>query len=186
VEQYNPNNIERIKTGLKNGNPFALKKLYDLHSKKLFFFINAYTRNTLVTEELVQDVFIRLWKNRNNIKAGNSYTSYIYTIAKNLAIDFLRKKEIKPVRFENVNKNELGNFYNAEVEIISIEERTAIYRAIEKLSPRKKEVCKMHWFEKKTYKAIAEELKISVSAVEKNISAALSELRYKLSEKNIP
>ncbi len=180
------NNIALIKRELRKGNPSALRKLYEIHAKKLFLFINSYTHNIQVSEELVQDVFVRLWNNRNNIKLNSSFNSYLYTIAKNLAIDFLRKKMNAPVHLPLIKKNELTSFNKGEVEIISIEERSAIYREIEKLSPRKKEVFKMHWFEKKTYKVIAEELKISVSAVEKNISSALSELRYKLSEKNIP
>ncbi len=178
-------NINKLKLELKKGSTVALQKLHKRYAGKLYYFINAYTHNTQVTEELVQDVFIRLWYNRKNLKSTLSLQSYIYTIAKNLSIDFLRKQVNTPLHLDNINRNKLTSYNNAETEIISIEEKAVIDNAIENLSSRKKEVFRMHRFEKKTYKVIAEELQISVSAVEKNISSALSELRFKLTEKNI-
>ncbi len=170
---------------LKKSNAKALKKLHSIYSKKIFYFIYSYTRSTEITEELVQDVFLKLWNKRKSLKELSSLNNYIYTIAKNLTIDFLRKKKnaiiipIDSVEEEVVTKN------SGETKIAFLEKKALIYKAITRLSPRKKEVFKMQRFEKLTYKAISEKLEISVSAVEKNMSSALKELKHNTLENNL-
>jgi len=176
----------KIIIGLKKNNAEALKMLHSIYSKKIFYFIYSYTHNTEITEELVQDVFVKLWNNRRTLKKLSSLKNYIYTIAKNLTIDFLRKrKKVLIIPIDTIVGEEIVSKNFGEEKIISLERIGYIHRIIERLSPRKKEVFKMQRFEKLTYKAISEKLEISVSAVEKNMSSALKEIRHNLIENNI-
>lgn len=77
---------------LKNGSVPALERIFNLYSVKLFYFINSYIRNKEISEELTQDVFIRLWENKHNLKTSFSINNYLYTIAKNLCIVPPRRK----------------------------------------------------------------------------------------------
>jgi RNA polymerase sigma-70 factor (ECF subfamily) len=169
---------------LKCGNTSALKKIYNIYGSKLFFFINSYTRNKEISEELVQDVFIKLWNNREKLETSKSITSFIYTIAKNHAIDYIRKYNVKIYSIDFINEIDYsqGNF--GEEKLIYDEEEKFITDAINQLSPRKREVFELNRNEKLTYMQIARQLGISISAVEKNISSALKEIKNYISKKS--
>jgi len=170
----------RLIEDLREGNPSALKKIYKLYYSRLFFFINAYTHNNEITEELLQDVFLKLWNNRENIYSSQSIVNYIYTIARNHAIDHIRKNRVKIFSIDIIQGKEYSEGNKGEEEVLYSEEEKRINKAINNLSPRKKEVFELHRVENFTYKEIAERLGISVSAVEKNISSAIKELRLKI------
>ncbi|MGD8779135.1 MAG: RNA polymerase sigma-70 factor [Ignavibacteria bacterium] len=170
---------------LKQGSTDALRKVHELFKKKLFCFVYSYTRNAEISEELVQDVFIRIWKNRQTLDPASSINNYIYTIAKNLTIDYLRKKKGEVISLESVKENEISSGHEGELKIISREDEATVNKVIDKLSQRKKEVFKMHRFEQMTYREIAVKLDVSLSAVEKNISSALREIRESLAEKDL-
>jgi len=170
---------------LKGGSTSALKEIYTLYSKKIFYFINSYTYNKEITEELVQDVFIRLWNNRKSIDADSSINSYIYTIAKNLAIDFIRKKKVIILPIDSVNQSEISNNNEGELQIIIEQEENILKEAINSLPVRQKEVFELHRNYDLSYKQIAAILNISVSAVEKNISSALKKLKSIMLKKKI-
>ncbi|MDR3625813.1 MAG: sigma-70 family RNA polymerase sigma factor [Ignavibacteriaceae bacterium] len=169
---------------LKKGSTLALRVIYNFYSKKIFFFINSYTYNKEISEELVQDVFIRLWNNRETIEIDSSINSYIYTIAKNMAIDFIRKKRIVILPIDSVNQMEISNYNDGELKVITEQEESLIKHAIDSLPLRQKEVFELHRNYNLTYKQISTILDISVSAVEKNISSALKKLKFYLQKKN--
>ena len=170
---------------LKNGSLSALGEIYNFFNKRLSFFINAYTGNKQETEEIVQDVFVKLWNHRSSIKDVSSAKSYIYTIAKNSAIDYIRKRKLLVFPLDSLKKNEPFESNQGELNLLIQEENSLINTAIDNLSPRRKEVFKLHRNENLTYKEISERLGISVSAVEKNLSAALKEIRNSLYRKSL-
>jgi RNA polymerase sigma-70 factor, ECF subfamily len=168
---------------LKNGSVPALERIFNLYSSKLFYFINSYIRNKEISEELTQDVFIRLWENKHNLINSPSINNYLYTIAKNLCIDYIRKKKIHILPIDSIiDESDFSQKNEGDIKISSIEEIDLINKAIERLSPRKQEIFRMHRFDKIAYQQIAEKLGISVSAVEKQISSALTDIQKYLSE----
>jgi RNA polymerase sigma-70 factor, ECF subfamily len=168
---------------LKKGRVSTLERIFNLYSGKLFYFINSYIRNKEISEELTQDVFIRLWENKHNLKNLPSINNYLYTIAKNLCIDYIRKNKTLILPIDSVSEIGFSQKNEGDLKISSLEEVDFINKAIENLSPRKKEIFKMHRFDKITYQQIADKLGISISAVEKQISSALSDIKKFLSEK---
>jgi RNA polymerase sigma-70 factor (family 1) len=170
---------------LKRGSTSALRVIYNLYSKRIFFFINSYTYNKEISEELVQDVFVKLWNNRKSLKTNASVKSYIYTIAKNLAIDFIRKKRMVILPIDSVNQMEISNNNEGELKLIIEQEESLLKQAVDNLPFRQKEVFELHRNYDLSYKQISEILDISVSAVEKNISSALKKLKYSLLKKKL-
>lgn len=169
---------------LKRGSPKALREIYKLYSERIFFFINSYTHNKEISEELVQDVFLKLWNSRENLDVSLSVKSYIYSIAKNAAIDIIRKRKIKTIPLESLNQIVCKHENEGEKNILFEQKADLIERAVNSLSPRKKEIFKLSRYHKLTYRQIASRLCISVSAVEKSISSALKEIREYLSKKS--
>jgi RNA polymerase sigma-19 factor, ECF subfamily len=132
---------------------------------------------------MLQDVFLKLWNNRENLDTSLSLNSYIYTIAKNLSIDYIRKKKVKIFPIEYLNERNLVEHNNGESDLIAGELNQLFQEAIGCLSPRMKEVFTLHRIEKLTYTEISNQLGISVSAVEKNISSALKSIRKYVAER---
>lgn len=168
---------------LRKGSVSTFEMVYKIYCKKLFFFINSYTRNNETSEEILQDVFVKLWEKKESLDLSLSLNSYIYTIAKNLAIDFIRKKRVKIFPIENVEEKNISCDNEGEKHLISIELDMLLEDAIGRLSERKQKIFKLHRFDKLTYKQIAQQLGISVSAVEKNISLALKTIQKHIAQK---
>lgn len=169
---------------LKNGSTSALKKIYQFYGNKIFHFINSYTRNREISEELVQDIFIKLWNYREKLETSKSIKSFIYAIAKNHVIDFIRKPDVKIFSIDSVHEQRLTEGNMGEESLIFAEEEKIIFEAMASLSPRKRQIFELNRIENLTYKQIAERLGISVSAVEKSISSALKDIKNHISKKS--
>lgn len=126
--------------------------------------------------DMVQDCFMRLWKNCNIVKY-EQLGSYLFSIAKNLKIDHYRKQSVRlKYRATDNHKRELEDGQFA----LELEEfKNVLTDTIEAMPAGSKEVFLLHRFNKMSYKEIAESLEIGVKAVEKRMHTALSILAKK-------
>ena len=168
---------------LKRGNPHSIEKLYNLMSPHLRFFLKAYTKDNELISEIIQDVFVKVWQNRQSLTSLDSLQSYIYTIAKNHVIDILRRKKLKLLNLDKLYENRISSVSNPYQTVEQKELDAALKEGVTKLTARKKEIFILSRVDGLTYSQISERLNISISAVEKNISSALKELRKYISKK---
>ncbi|RVU01213.1 RNA polymerase sigma-70 factor [Mucilaginibacter limnophilus] len=134
-------------------------------------------------EEIVQDVFIALWKNAATLDINGDLKSYLFATLRNKVLYALRTRishAALSAHFEPVT--EFSTSVNAVDLLTAKELEYRIHAVIESLSPQSREAFKLSRFEQMPYKMIAEQLNISVSTVEKHISKALSVLRKEFSE----
>src|SRR5690606_4813242 len=82
-------NIRLVK-GLKAGNPRAFREIFMLFEKRLYFFVFSITKSEYIAEEIIQEVFIRVWAQRATLDLNRSFDSYIFTITRNLTYNYLR------------------------------------------------------------------------------------------------
>ena len=80
---------------LKNGNKAALKKAYELYSEKVYHVAYSYTRQSDAAKDIVQDVFIKLWKNRSKISEVHSLDHQLFVITKNMLHDHFRRSVLE-------------------------------------------------------------------------------------------
>ena len=76
---------------LSAGNEAAFEELYHLYSKRLLGYFIKLVKSETFAAELLQDAFVKIWNNRQNIDPDRSFRSYLFRIAENLAYDFFRK-----------------------------------------------------------------------------------------------
>ncbi|MDD4193214.1 MAG: sigma-70 family RNA polymerase sigma factor, partial [Mangrovibacterium sp.] len=69
---------------LRDGDSAAFDLLFEQYSSKLYYFVNKYLNQKEESEEIVQDVFLNLWKHKKEIRSGEAFKSYLYKIASNL------------------------------------------------------------------------------------------------------
>src|SRR5690625_7877149 len=91
----------KLVRSLKAGNPLAFREVYNLFEKKLYVFAFSITKSSYISEELIQEGFIRMWGRRELIEPNRSFDSYIFTITRNLVYTYLRDASDRdPLRYE--------------------------------------------------------------------------------------
>ncbi len=155
----------KLLISLSNGNEQSFFALYDQYSHALFSTIFQMVRDKQVSEEIVQDVFLKVWQKRASIDPNRSFKSWIFTIAKNDVISWYRKLAKETAMQENLYQH-FEQLYLMETES-DIHEKQAelLERALNTLSERRKEIFVLCKLEQKSYEEVAQKLNISVSTV---------------------
>lgn len=175
------NDRELIKL-LQKGNVEAFDSLFEVYSSKLFGFAVKYFKNEADAEELVQEVFVKVWENRQTLKSELSFKSYLFTIALNQIRKYFNKKAAS-LRYLDSLQNE--TLTSDEVSNENFE--TALQKLnfiIGQMPPRRREIFIKSKQEGKSSKEIAAELNISVGTVDNQVSEALRFIRIRLNPKN--
>ena len=95
MTNFNEHIEGRLIAKIKDGDVNAFRKIYDLHSKPLFRFSFSYLKDSFEAEEIVQDVFLKIWENRSNIDEEKSFKSYLYRITVNKIFNELKHRVVK-------------------------------------------------------------------------------------------
>ena len=170
---------------LQKGNVAAFDSLFEVYSPKLFGFANKYFQNTIDSEELVQEVFVKVWENRKSLKSEHSFKSYLYTIALNQVRKHFNKKAVSIRYLESIQyeteptENPLFAANNYETVL------NQINLLIEQMPPRRREIFRKSKLEGKSSKEVAEELNITAGTVDNQVSEALRFIRSHLNNENM-
>ena len=171
---------EELMREIKADNMFAFDLIYKKYSKKLYKFGYSLLKSHEETENLVQDVFLNLWENRNKVEKDSSIKSYIFAITYNSAISILRKKAMESKFVEYLKSLQIINEKPVNMELEYTELTNKINEIVYALPQRQKEVYLLHKVEALKYSEIAVLLDISVNTIENHMSRALKTIRKKL------
>lgn len=170
---------------LQKGNIVAFDSLFEIYSPKLFGFAMKYLKNENDSEELVQEVFVRVWEHHQSLKSELSFKSYLFTIALNQIRKHFNKKVISLRYLENLqNDSEITEnliIQNDNYEIVL----QRISLIVEQMPPRRREIFIKSKMEGKSSKEVAVELNISDGTVDNQVSEALRFIRSKLHYENL-
>lgn len=179
------NNEYELVLRLRNGNIAAFDTLFETYSQKLFGFALKYFKNETDAEELVQDVFVKIWENRQDLKYELSFKSYLFTIALNQIRKHFNKKAVSLRYIESIQQ-ELEPDYNPAFQTDDYE---GVIRQLNDLigqmPPRRQEIFRKSKLEGKSSKEIAAELNLSPGTVDNQVSEALRFLRSRLTPENL-
>ena len=153
--------------------------LFELHFTKLMGFVFNYVRDEEVAKDIVHDAFLTLWSNRKRLNPVYPVKSYLFTLAQNCALNYLR--HLRVVTGNEQTVTELLEAANEELDdyekrLVRLEEKLA------QLPEKQREVLVKCVVEGKKYKEVAEELDITVNTVKSHITRALKFLRDELQE----
>lgn len=165
---------------LKNGSYKAFERIYQLYAKRLFAYCMQFTKSQEESEEIVQDVFMRLWSNRTKIRQENTLRSLLFIMTKHYLINAFRTKVNQPEFEEYVHyRNELS--VDETSQHLEYEEFIAKFHAILKTLPEtQQKVITLSKIEQLTNKEIAEKLSLSEQTVKNQLSLGLKFLKEKL------
>lgn len=146
--------------------------------KKLILVSDKYVRSVPVAEEIVQNIFLKIWENKQLLSEIDSIKAYLYRSTTNASINHInREKNLEKHHMkiaENLSAAEIDNL-DEENELIIL-----LYKEIELLPEKCRQVFKLSRLEKMKYKEIALQLDISEKTVENHMGHALKVLRFRI------
>lgn len=161
---------------LKQGSREAFATLYRQYWQQVYNFCHLYLTNADDAEDVVQEVFIKVWENREWIREDERFKGLLFIITRNLVFNQHRKK-VNECLYKVTLLAALEESEEIEEEIDANDLRAYIERLIDELPPRRREIFNLSRKEQKSYKEIAELLHISEKTVENQIGEALKYLR---------
>jgi len=166
---------------LQQGDEEAFASLFYAYKDKLFGFALVLTNSAVKAEDLVQDVFMKIWQNRANLSGIENMNAFIYRVAQNQAIDELRRFSKETLAFSAEHLNE-ELVVNGPVEhLLNKEIRQKISEAVDQLPPQQKRIYTLHHEDGYKYEEIASQLNLSVSTIRNHMSQAMGNIRKVLS-----
>lgn len=169
-------------TGLKQSNKDAFSLLFTTYYTDLVLFGGNFVQNKTIAEDIVQNVFLKLWKDRTNLEIETSFKSYLLKAVRNNCLDELRHQEIVRDYHCHVEHSAILDDCDTENYILYSDLYTRLEKALKKLPPKIREAFEMNRFEGLKYQEIARRLEVSQRTVEVRIGKALELLRIYLKE----
>ncbi|MDL2278644.1 RNA polymerase sigma-70 factor [Parabacteroides sp. OttesenSCG-928-G07] len=165
---------------IKEGDIRAFEELFKLYYSPLSLYAASITGNMDTAEEIIQDLFYILWRDKERLQILYSLKSYLYKSVKNKSLQYLEHKNIENKYSEFIlsGKQQAGNSPQDEVEYKELEK--IINLTIRRLPDRRQRIFRMHRFEGFKYTEIAEQLSLSVKTVEAEMAKALNSLRKEI------
>ena len=168
---------------LSKGNLLAFNTLYKYYSDRLYRFALGYLKSEDEAEELVQEVFTRIWEKRADLKKELSFKSFLFTIAFNIIMKHFRTKSHLSEYFESVISTDLDNQTFQKINYDSLYQY--ISELVNQLPNRQREIFIKSRFEGNSIKEISDELKVSHKTIENQLTNALKFIRINLNRENI-
>ena len=174
---------ENIIQRVRSGDQTALEEIFRTHYDGLCRFTAHLINSSDDVEDLVQDIFVRIWLKRENWHPKGSIRAYLFKAAHNQALNFLKSRQVRDVA--NVQIDDLfpsDSSTDPVEEMINRDVKASISKAIETLPKKCRLVFTLNRQDGLSYSEIADVLNISVRTVENQIARALKALRKELAD----
>jgi len=169
--------------GIRNDSASDFEAMYRCYYEYLCQFAYRFVNNHAASEDLVHNVFLNIWKNRDTWNPRGTLRTYLYRAVKNQSLKYLAHRKIQNrTSFEDLTILPDFNRMNPEEKIHGKEFEKAVQKAVAQLPERRRIIWLMHREDKMTYREIADVLDISIKTVETQMSRSLKFLRSQLTE----
>jgi RNA polymerase sigma-70 factor (family 1) len=174
---FNESALESLKEKIAAGDQNAFRQLFTIYSKKLTQFAASIVRSNDAAREIVDEVFIKIWRNKVSITSIHNIKVYLYSATKNTALNYLssraRENMTEPFDFFSV---QVSDELSPEKRMISSELLKKINETIEQLPPRCKMVFKLVREDGLSYKEVGQVLNISPKTVDAQMVIAIRQI----------
>jgi RNA polymerase sigma-70 factor (family 1) len=165
-------------TRIASGDEGAFRQVYVFYYKRLYQFAYALVKTREPAEEIVEDVFVRIWQQRETINSIQNLRVYLYTAIKNSALNYLSQKARQSITepFDHIHITVGNSTDTPEQILITAEMQQKIQTAVEALPPRCKMIFKLVREDGLKYKEIAGILNISVNTIDAQMAIAIKKI----------
>jgi RNA polymerase sigma-70 factor (ECF subfamily) len=172
--------LEKIIKELSKDHESSLEELFNQYYPRLYDFSKSFLKLEQGIDDIIQEVFIRIWQNRKNIKDTATFNSYIFTITRNLLLNELRSRLNHQNLKDEVRKLSLAQEYAGFDPVQYKDLKNRVHELIGELPARQKEIFVLSRTEGLSHKEIAHKLQITTKTVEYHISLAIKYLKQNI------
>ncbi|MFA6083231.1 RNA polymerase sigma factor [Mucilaginibacter sp.] len=154
------------------GDRSAYAVLYQFYLPKLYHYLYGIIRSKEDTEEILQDIFLKLWENKEDLTEIKTLNSYLFKIARNRLMNLYDHQKVRRKAMDYIGRDgeAIGN--NSEDSLIYSQYGEIVERALSQLPPKRRQVFEMSLRQEMSHDQIAEAMQISKSMVKKQLTAA--------------
>lgn len=172
---------EQLTKLLKQGNILAFDEIYKEYCQRLYGFVIKFVKQKEDAEEIVQEVFLKIWESREKLDIYSSFEAYLFTMAYNITINMLRKRMHQDKYVNHLKSIQtLGEAADTIDEVEYGELTAKVKSLLDQLSPRQREIFYLSREKGLSHDAIAEKLNISANTVKNHLVSSLKFLRSNL------
>jgi RNA polymerase sigma-70 factor (ECF subfamily) len=177
--------LENILKGLARDHEPSLEELFNYYYPRLYVFSRSVLKQEEGIEDILQEVFIRIWQKRKSIKDPAGFNAYIYTITRNLLLNELRRRLHQKHLKEEIRQLSTAREYAGldPAQLRDLESR--MEKIIAELPERQKEIFVLSRKDGCSHKEIANQLEITTKTVEYHISLAIKFIKTRLNGQGI-
>ena len=156
---------------LEKGDMQAFDELYWKYQKAVYQNVYKLTRDSIIAEDIVQEVFISLWEKKSTIDTSRSVAGWLFVSSYNRSVNALKKKLKESLAYKSLDQPGKEQEYDQAVLDMQL---NVLEKAIAQLSPQKRRVFELCKLQGRSYEEAAAELKISKHTVKEYLSAAIN------------
>lgn len=167
--------------GIRAGNVVAFEQLYRNFWTQLYNFAFRYVQSTEEAEDVVQEVFFTVWRNRADWQINSSLQHYLFVSVRNAAIGRLRRDAtMQRWREKTVGDDSSRSTEAADALVESADINADVERALSEMPAKRRAVCALRWIDGLSYAQISERLGINEKTVENHIGNGIRFMRSRL------
>ncbi|WP_165806429.1 RNA polymerase sigma-70 factor [Chitinophaga parva] len=167
----------RLLQRVASGDHAAFRLLFEMYADKMHAAVYNYTKSTWVAEELVQEMFIRVWKYREQLHAVKDPSAYLYRMIFNQINDWLKQAANEQRILDSISGQDAVNPYDTGRQLDAAELQRILNAAVDSLPPQKKIIYQLNREQGLSYQEIADQLQLSVNTVRNHLVEANKLLR---------
>lgn len=165
------------------GDRHAFSVLYTTHLSSLVRYLYLFNPSREDNQEIIQDVFLKIWERKENLSEIGSFKAYVMTVSRNLMLDRLRRVKLEKRVLQLITPETEDSGVRIDDELCYEEYRSVAGRAIDRLTEKRRYIFELRTREGLSLDEIADKLKISKSVVKKQYYAASSSIMEYLRNK---
>jgi RNA polymerase sigma-70 factor (family 1) len=167
---------------LAQDSEYAFQLIFDRHRNNIYKVAMLYVKSPVMAEEIVQDVFLKLWFQRRQLTEMRSLDSWLFILTRNLTLNCLKKIAHEwTAREKWIRQNEQSE-NNTDHKVLNAEYNQLLQQAISHLSPQQQQVYRLAKEQGLSYDAIAQQLSVSPLTVKTHMARALASIRLFLQQ----
>jgi RNA polymerase sigma-70 factor (ECF subfamily) len=160
-----------------HGDEHAFSRLFLHYWDHIYSVAFAFTKSPVLSEEIAQDVFVKIWLNRSELPSVKKFDAYLFIVARNHIYNILRKKSVEQPFVKHLEQHFLESSALPEQELLLKETNQLISKAVERLPLQQRSVFELSRHDGLDHISIAEKLNISRLTVKSHMNKALHFIR---------